>query len=102
MKFSIIKNDKSTFWDEVILGLISFGCIAIGVLLIVFKPSLGIIDSNSLVVMGAMITLWGFMFLPCLIYRLNEGKIAYPTRYNYTDYLSEEHYVSRETVYEKK
>lgn len=33
---------------------------------------------------------------------LNEGKIAYPTRYNYTDYLSEEYYVSRETVYVKK
>jgi hypothetical protein len=33
---------------------------------------------------------------------LNEGKIAYPTKYNYTDYLSEEYYLSRETVYVKK
>lgn len=70
MKFSIIKNDTSTFWDEVILGLISFGCMAIGILLIVFKPSVWIIDSNSFVVMGAMIAILGFMFLPCLIYRL--------------------------------
>ena len=70
MKFSIIKNDKSTYWDEVILGLISFGCMAIGILLIVLKPSFFIIDSNSFVVMGVMIAILGFMFLPCLIYRL--------------------------------
>jgi hypothetical protein len=30
---------------------------------------------------------------------LKDGKIAYPTKYNYTDYLSEEHYVERETLY---
>ena len=70
MKFSIIENDKSTFWDEVILGAISFGCIAIGVLLIMFKPSVWIISSNLFVVMGAMAALLGVMFLPCLIYRL--------------------------------
>lgn len=33
---------------------------------------------------------------------LKEGQIAYPTKYNYADYLSEEHYVSRETLYIKK
>lgn len=70
MKFSIVKNDKSTFWDEVILGLISLGCMVIGILLIVFKPSFWIIDSNSFVVTGAMIAILGFMFLLCLIYRL--------------------------------
>ena len=70
MKFSITKNDKSTFWDEVILGLISFGCLAIGILLIVYRPSVWIIDSNTVVVAGVMIAIFGFMFLPCLIYRL--------------------------------
>lgn len=30
---------------------------------------------------------------------LKDGKIAYPTKYNYTDYLSDEHYICRETVY---
>ena len=30
---------------------------------------------------------------------LREGKIAYLTRYNYTDYLSDDYYVSREMVY---
>lgn len=33
---------------------------------------------------------------------LNDGKIAYPTKYNYTDYLSEEHYVVREILYVNK
>ena len=70
MKLSLVENDKSTFWDEVILGLISFVCMAVGALLVVLKPSLGIIDSNIVVVTGAMIGFLGFMFLPCLIYRL--------------------------------
>lgn len=70
MKFSIVKNDKSTYWDEVILGLMSFGCMASGILLIVLKPSFWIIDSNLFVVVGVMIAIFGFMFLPCLIYRL--------------------------------
>ncbi len=30
---------------------------------------------------------------------LKEGKIVYLTSYNYTDYLSKEHYISRETIY---
>lgn len=30
---------------------------------------------------------------------LKDGKIAYPTKYNYTDYLSEEYYAVRETLY---
>ncbi len=42
------------------------------------------------------------LFCTAQIILLNEGKIVYPTRYNYTDYLSEENYVSRETVYVKK
>ena len=32
---------------------------------------------------------------------LKEGKLQYLTEYNYTDYLSEEHYSNRETVYMK-
>ncbi len=33
---------------------------------------------------------------------LKDGKIAYPTKYNYTDYLAEEHYAVRETLYVNK
>lgn len=33
---------------------------------------------------------------------LKDGKIAYPTKYNYTEYLSEEHYAAREILYVNK
>ncbi len=33
---------------------------------------------------------------------LKEGKLAYLTKYNFSSYLSEEHYISRETLYIKK
>lgn len=33
---------------------------------------------------------------------LEDGKIAYPTRYNYVDYLSEKYYVCRESLYFNK
>ena len=33
---------------------------------------------------------------------LKDGEIKYPTKYNYTDYLSKEHYTVRETLYINK
>jgi hypothetical protein len=33
---------------------------------------------------------------------LKEGRLVYLTKYNFTDYLSEEHYTDRETLYIKK
>lgn len=33
---------------------------------------------------------------------LKDGKIAYPTKYNYTDYLSKEYYTKRETLFVNK
>lgn len=33
---------------------------------------------------------------------LKDGKIVYPTKYNYTDYLSEEQYIVREMLYVNK
>lgn len=70
MKFSLTQNDKSTMMDEVILGLISIVCLAVGILLIVLKPSLWIISSTTMTVAGVMIALVGVMFVPCVIYRL--------------------------------
>ena len=70
MKVSLVENDKSTVWDEVILGLIVAGCFAVGILLIVFRPEVWIISSASSMVFGSLITLLGVMYLPCLIYRL--------------------------------
>lgn len=70
MKFSMVENDKSTFWDEVILGLIVVLCIAVGVVLVVTRPSIWIIDSTFTTVVGVLIAAVGVMFIPGLIYRL--------------------------------
>lgn len=70
MKFSMVENDKSTYWDEVILGLIVIICIAVGVTLIVAKPSFWIISSGFTTVLGVLIGAVGVMFIPGLIYRL--------------------------------
>ncbi len=70
MKFSLIKNDKSTYWDEVILAIMIVCSMAIGILLMVYRPSFWIISSTTSVQFGVMITLFGVMFIPGLIYRL--------------------------------
>lgn len=70
MKFSLFENDKTTYWDEVILGIMVVASLAIGITLIVLKPSFWIISSATTAVFGVIITLFGVMFLPGLIYRL--------------------------------
>ncbi|MCR5596578.1 MAG: hypothetical protein K6G19_00220 [Lachnospiraceae bacterium] len=70
MKFSLIKNDKSTFWDEVILAIMIFCSMAAGIMLIIFKPEFWIISSNASVQFGVIFTLFGLMFIPGLIFRL--------------------------------
>lgn len=74
MKFSFIKNDKSTFGDEVILSLITLAALAIGILLIVFRPSFWIISETTSVQFGVMALLLAFMYLPCVIYRFMENE----------------------------
>lgn len=39
MKFSMIKNDKSTYWDEALLALIILAFVGSGIALIVVKPA---------------------------------------------------------------
>lgn len=70
MKFSLIKNDKSTAMDELILFLIIAVCLTVGILLIVYKPTFWFIDSSSTTLFGVLITLLGVMYIPGLIYRL--------------------------------
>ena len=69
MKFSLIKNDKSTALDELILGLISIVCLVVGICLVVLKPSL-LLAEHYTVVAGVLIAMLGFMFALCVIYRL--------------------------------
>lgn len=39
MKFSLIKNNKSTYWDEVVLALIILAFVGRGIALIIVKPA---------------------------------------------------------------
>ena len=70
MKFSLIKNDKSTYWDEVVLILIIFAFIGSGIALIIVKPDFWFIDGNDTTFFGVLLVLTGAMFFPGLIYRL--------------------------------
>ena len=70
MKFSLIKNDKSTVKDEIILALIVIISATCGILLIKFRPSFWIIESNDSVVFGVLCMIFAAMFFPGLIYRL--------------------------------
>ncbi|MCR4923365.1 MAG: hypothetical protein K5931_05085 [Lachnospiraceae bacterium] len=70
MKFSLIKNDKSTFWDEVIMGIMILVSLIIGALLILYKPSFWIISQGFSTLIGLLFVIYGIMFIPGLIYRL--------------------------------
>lgn len=70
MKFSMIKNDKSTYWDEVLLALIILAFVGSGIALIVLKPDFWFIDGNDTTLFGVLLVLTGAMFFPGLIYRL--------------------------------
>lgn len=70
MKFSFTKNDTTTYWDEVGLILITLISLAIGILLIVFRPSFWIISESISVGFGVMALMLAFMYTPCIIYRL--------------------------------
>lgn len=69
MKVSIFSNDKSTAMDEIILTICVLVAIMIGVLLVVFKPSLWIISSNNSVVFGVLCIVAGVIFIPSILYR---------------------------------
>ena len=69
MKFSLFKNDKSTYWDEIILCLMIAISVLLGTMLIVFKPSIWLISKEISVVTGVMLILFGVMFILGTIYR---------------------------------
>lgn len=74
MKFSFVKNDKSTFWDEVILSLITLTALTIVILLIVFRPSFWIVSETTSVQFGVIALRLAFMYFPCVIYRFMENE----------------------------
>lgn len=70
MKFSLFRNDKTTFKDELVLALIVGVSLAVGILLVVTAPSFWIIQSSTTKVFGVLCIIAGGMLLPGLIYRL--------------------------------
>lgn len=75
MKFSFVKNDVTTYWDEVGLILITLIALVIGILLIVFRPSFWIVTESISVGLGVLSLMLVFMYIPCIIYRLLENRI---------------------------
>lgn len=70
MKFSLFKNDKSTYKDEIILFLIVGISLTVGILLVVFAPSFWIVQSSTTKVFGVLWIIVGIVFFPGLVYRL--------------------------------
>lgn len=75
MKFSFVKNDTTTYWDEIWLSLITLIALVIGVLLVVFRPCFWIISESTSICFGVISLLLVVMYTPCIIYRLFENKI---------------------------
>ncbi len=73
MKFSLVENDKSTVWDEVILACMILVSMAVGIFLIVVRPEFWVITSAHTCLAGVLLTLFGVMFIPSLFYRLTHN-----------------------------
>ena len=69
MKLSPFKNDKTTMWDEIIFTVIILIVGAIGLALIIKKPSFWFITGASSASFGVLMVLLTVMFIPGLIYR---------------------------------
>lgn len=74
MKFNLIENDETAVVDEIILAIIIIASIAVGVLLVVFRPCFWIFEQSAMVVIGILFLLFGVMFIPSLIYRFVTNK----------------------------
>ena len=75
MKFSLFKNDTSTYWDEVILILLVLVDLLIGILLLKFKPNFWIFTESVSACFGILALVIAVMYTPCIIYRLCTNKI---------------------------
>lgn len=70
MFFSLIKNDRSTAKDEVVLfGLILAFCLA-GIVLFMAAPSFWVVDAVLTKSFGLILIITALMFVPGLVYRL--------------------------------
>ena len=70
MKFSLFKNDKSTYLDELFLALFIIVTAGCGVALFIIRPEVLFIKQTESTVFGVLLIITGVMFIPGLIYRL--------------------------------
>ena len=70
MKFSLLKNDKTTIKDELLLLAFIVACFAIGIPLFAIAPSFWIVDSMITKGFGLVLIITGVIFIPGFIYRL--------------------------------
>lgn len=73
MKVSLFENDKSTIKDELILGLITLLSAALGIFLLVVKPSIGPISGEFMAKLGIPLVVLAIMYASCLLYRIIWG-----------------------------
>lgn len=69
MKLSPFENDKSTYVDEIIFSIITLVLLAIGIALVVLKPSIWIFEESLFVGFGIILILLTVIYIPCIIYR---------------------------------
>lgn len=70
MKVSVLKNDKSTAKDELVLGIATVIMLVAGILLVVYKPAFGLEDTILATSFGVALIVLAVMFIPAIIYRL--------------------------------
>jgi len=77
LKFSFIKNDKSTIKDELLLLEFILICLAAGITLLITRPSIWIIEQTFSLGFGIILIFTTVMFVPGLIYRFmtNDKKV---------------------------
>lgn len=77
MKFSLFENNKSTFWDEVILAVITLLFLVGGIALVVKRPSFYFVSSSMLTMFGVIMIIAAFIYIICIAYRLgtNDKKV---------------------------
>lgn len=69
MKVNPVKNDPTTVKDEIVLTIITLCAFAIGIALVVFRPSFWFIGANDTCVIGVLFIMLGVMYTPAIIYR---------------------------------
>ena len=69
MELNLMKNDKSTIWDEIIFSVFTLIILALGIVLVVCRPSFWIVNESMTVCFGVIMIMLAAMYIPCIVYR---------------------------------